>query len=49
VSGGYYKLVNRNSSKDLEVKGFSTANGGTIDQWTDNGGTNQQWSLISIS
>jgi hypothetical protein len=30
----------------LEVSAFSTADGGTVDQWTDNGGTNQQWSLI---
>jgi O-glycosyl hydrolase len=41
----YYKLVNRNSGKVLEVASQSTADGGTVDQWTDNGGTNQQWAL----
>jgi O-glycosyl hydrolase len=46
---GYYKLVNRNSGKVLEVAGFSTSNGGTVDQWTDNGGTNQQWTLTPTS
>ncbi len=47
--GGYYKLVNRNSGKDLEVANLSIADGGTVDQSTDNGGTNQQWTLTPVS
>ncbi|GCF10008.1 RICIN domain-containing protein [Dictyobacter arantiisoli] len=43
----YYKLVNRNSGKVLDVVGASTADGANVDQWADNGGANQQWSLVS--
>jgi O-glycosyl hydrolase len=46
---GYYKLLNRNSDKVLDVVSSSTADGGSVDQWTDNGGANQQWSLVAIS
>ncbi|MBA2394495.1 MAG: cellulase family glycosylhydrolase [Ktedonobacteraceae bacterium] len=46
--GNYYKLVNRNSGKDLDVSSASTADGGTVVQWTDNGGTNQQWSMVKV-
>jgi alpha-galactosidase len=46
---GYYNLVNRNSGKVLDVAGYSTADGGAIDQWTDNSGTNQQWTLTPVA
>jgi hypothetical protein len=45
----YYKLVNRNSGKVLDVTSSSTADGAKITQWTDNGGTNQQWNIVSTS
>jgi hypothetical protein len=45
----YYKLVNRNSGKVLDVNGKSTADGGDVIQWSDNGGTNQQWQLVQVS
>ncbi len=48
TSTGYNKIVNRNSGKVLDVTGASTADGATIEQWTDNGGQNQQWSLVSV-
>ncbi len=49
VSGGtYYKLVNRNSGKVLDVTGASTANGANIIQWTDSGTANEQWSIVSV-
>jgi hypothetical protein len=32
----------------LEVAGFSTANGATVDQWSYSGGANQQWTVISV-
>ncbi|GCF09931.1 RICIN domain-containing protein [Dictyobacter arantiisoli] len=41
----YYKLVNRNSGKVLDVSNASTTAGAAIDQWTDNGGASQQWNL----
>ena len=41
----WYVLVNRNSSKALDVYNLSTADGGRITQWTRNSGNNQQWRL----
>ncbi|MFZ5989731.1 MAG: RICIN domain-containing protein, partial [Bacillota bacterium] len=43
-----YKLVNKNSSKLVDVKDASTADGAAIIQWRDNGGSNQQWQLIDV-
>ena len=43
----YYKLVNRNSGKLLDVSNKSSADGGNVIQWTDTGGTNQQWQFVS--
>jgi glucosylceramidase len=46
ASGSYYYLVNRNSGKALDVTDWSTADGGTIQQWTlGSGQTNQEWSF----
>jgi hypothetical protein len=45
----YYKLVNRNSGKVLEVNASSIADGGAVVQRTYNGGTNQQWKIIPTS
>ena len=42
-----YVLVNRGSSKALDVYGRSTADGGRISQWTRNDGTNQQWQFVA--
>lgn len=43
VSGGTYKLINRNSQKALAVSGDSTKENANVIQWTDNGKTSQQW------
>ncbi|MDL9977784.1 RICIN domain-containing protein [Microbacterium sp. ASV49] len=46
----YYTLTNVNSGKVLDVNGASTANGGTVDQWTNvTGATNEQWSIQNVS
>jgi hypothetical protein len=37
-TNGYYKIVNRNSGKVLDVEANSSADGAEIVQWTDNGG-----------
>ncbi len=47
-AGGYVRLINRNSSKALEVQSASTADGANIVQYDDWGGTNQQWQLVPV-
>lgn len=49
TSGTYYKVVNKNSGKALEVYNQSTANSAAIDQWDYWGGTNQQWTFNALS
>jgi hypothetical protein len=47
--GGYYRLINRNSGKALDVNGGSTADGGDVIQWTWFNGNNQQWTLVPLN
>ncbi|MFT4153190.1 RICIN domain-containing protein [Parafilimonas sp.] len=49
AAGAFYKVINRNSSKALDVNSSSTANGGNIIQWDYSGGDNQQWSFNTLS
>ncbi len=44
-SGATYKIKSVSSGKLMEVDGFSTADGGLIQQWTDNNGANQKWRI----
>ena len=46
-SNNYYKLVNRNSGKALDVPGGNPANNTQLIQWEDNGNNNQQYRIIS--
>lgn len=46
--GAYYKLVNRNSGKDLGVYGASLQDGANVVQWTDNGSADQQWHVTDL-
>jgi hypothetical protein len=48
ASGAYFKVLNRNSGKALEVGGSSTADGGAVQQWGYAGGNNQQWQLSDL-
>jgi endoglucanase len=49
ASGTYYKIVNRNSGKLLDIYQYSTNDGAAAIQYTDNGGGyNQQWELLDI-
>jgi endoglucanase len=48
ASGTYYKIVNRNSGKALDIKESSTADGAAAIQFTYNYGNNQQWELLDI-
>lgn len=45
VSGGTYKLVNRNSGKLLVAYKDDTANGTNVIQWSDNGMSGQHWKI----
>ncbi|MEU7871773.1 RICIN domain-containing protein [Dactylosporangium sp. NPDC049140] len=47
-AGPYYKLVNRKSSKALDVYQNNLVDGAGVVQWADNGGANQQWHLTDI-
>lgn len=44
----FYRIVNRNSGKAVDVNGGSTNNGGNIIQWDYSGGNNQQWKLNAL-
>lgn len=48
LGGGYYKIINVNSGKSLDVENVSTANGANIQVWSYTGGLNQQWQLIQV-
>ena len=47
TTGTYYKIINRNSGKSLDVNGGATSNGGNIIQWDYSGGNNQQWNFTT--
>lgn len=47
VSGGTYKLVNRNSGKLLVVNKDETVNGADVIQWSDNGMPGQHWKIMN--
>ncbi|MBB6130649.1 cellulase family glycosylhydrolase [Mucilaginibacter lappiensis] len=53
TDNGYYKIINVNSGKALEVTlGTNAAipfrNGSAVDQYTYSGGKNQQWAFVKI-
>jgi len=48
LGGGYYKIINLNSGKSLDVESVSTANGANIQVWTYTGGLNQQWQFVQV-
>jgi len=48
-SNAYYKLVNRNSGKALDIPGGNTANNTQLVQWNDVGNNNQQYKFTSDS
>lgn len=47
VEGNYYKIINKNSGKVLDIKGLSTKEGDPCIQYDDNGGWNQMWEIIA--
>jgi hypothetical protein len=47
VAGTYYRIINRNSGKVVDVSDNSTADGANVHQWTWLGATNQQWQFVA--
>jgi hypothetical protein len=45
VPGTYYRIINRNSGKMLDVVG-GTADGVNVGQWIWNSGKNRQWQIV---
>ncbi|OPJ59422.1 flavastacin precursor [Clostridium chromiireducens] len=48
VSGGTYKLINRESGKALDVYNSSTADGADVIQWSTGSGNNQKWIITNM-
>ncbi|WP_152393187.1 RICIN domain-containing protein [Paenibacillus guangzhouensis] len=44
----YYKIVNKNSGKVMDVKGAYLDDSTSVIQYTENGGANQQWQFIDM-
>lgn len=47
AGGGYYKVVNKNSGKVLDIPGASTMNGTKIQQWSYTGADNQLFFFVA--
>jgi len=45
---GYYKVVNANSGKSLDVQDNSLLNGANIQVWAYTGANNQQWQFVQV-
>jgi hypothetical protein len=43
---GWYKILNTNSGKAIDVTSASTADGANVQQWTDNGTEAQRFSIV---
>ncbi|MET7698358.1 RICIN domain-containing protein [Streptomyces sp. NPDC005485] len=44
----FYKILNKNSGKAIDVSGGSTSAGANIIQWNDTGAPNQRWRWIAV-
>jgi hypothetical protein len=47
IPGRYYKLINKNSGKVLDIGGGRKDNGGMAMQWADSSGESTFWQLVS--
>jgi hypothetical protein len=48
VSGSYYKVLNKNSGKSLDVAGASLVNGGNVDQWAYTNADQEKWQFVDL-
>ncbi|MFF0079247.1 RICIN domain-containing protein [Streptomyces canus] len=44
----FYKILNKNSGKAIDVSGGSTSAGANIIQWNDTGAPNQRWRWVAV-
>lgn len=49
ISNGTYFLKIRHSNKYVEVGGYSTSNGGNVQQWNSQSGNNKKWKITKVS
>lgn len=47
-TSAYYKIVNKNSGKVMDVKGVYLDDSTSVIQYADNGGANQQWQFVDM-
>ena len=47
-TNAFYKVLNKNSGKAIDVSGASTAAGANIIQWNDTGVQNQHWRWVAV-
>ena len=47
TSGGYFKIINVNSGKGLDIKDVSTLANAVVQQWSYGGGANQQFRFVA--
>jgi GH43 family beta-xylosidase len=48
ASGNTFNLINANSNKAMEVAGYSTTNGGNVQQWDYVGAASQKWTVTDV-
>ncbi|NJM80262.1 MAG: RICIN domain-containing protein [Flavobacterium sp.] len=48
LGGEFYKIINVNTGKSLDVEGVSTVNGANIQVWDYSNNLNQQWQFIQV-
>ncbi len=48
ADAGYFKIINHNTGKVLDVRGGSTDASAEVIEWSWHGGHNQQWKLVYI-
>lgn len=48
AKNAFYKVLNKNSGKAIDVSGGSTSAGANIIQWNDTGAQNQRWRWVPV-
>ncbi|MDN0196228.1 RICIN domain-containing protein [Streptomyces sp. S.PNR 29] len=48
AKNAFYKVLNKNSGKAIDVSGGSTSAGANVIQWNDTGAQNQRWRWVAV-